>query len=41
VVTINDTMHSSHELENGSTVTFKEVVGMRELNGSSHVVKGD
>ena len=41
MVTINDSMHSSHQLENGASVTFKEVVGMTELNGSAHIVKGD
>jgi len=33
-------MHSTHELEDGAMVTFKEVVGMAELNGTTHKVKG-
>ena len=40
VVSINDSMHSTHELEDGAMVTFKEVVGMAELNGTTHKVKG-
>ncbi|XP_065909784.1 ubiquitin-like modifier-activating enzyme 6 [Dysidea avara] len=39
VVSINDSMHSTHELEDGAMVTFKEVVGMAELNGTTHKVK--
>ena len=40
MVSINDSMHSTHELEDGAMVTFKEVVGMAELNGTTHKVKG-
>jgi len=41
VVSVNDSMHSTHELEDGMMVTFKEVVGMTELNGTTHKVKGN
>ena len=38
VTCMENTMHG---LEAGDTVTFREVVGMTTVNGTTHKVKGD
>lgn len=33
--------NTKHGLETGDTVTFREVVGMTTINGTTHKVKGE
>lgn len=32
--------NTKHNLESGDTVSFKEVVGMTTINGTTHKIKG-
>ena len=33
--------NTKHRLETGDSVTFREVVGMTAINGTTHTIKGE